>query len=299
VKSASPFVDSRRGFSLVEIMVTVGLLSVIILGLLAVFSQTQRAFKTSMNDVDVLESGRITMEMIAREMEQTTPANAPVRGYANAINFFIQTTPGFNRPFLQALPGNPGLGGVVQFRTNTFQRFFFLSKVNQDWIGTGYQVIPEYAGAPIGTLYRYSTNVLRGRPLTVGADLQNKPQFAALTNLSRLADGVVHLRVQAFDGRGSQITPVWPTNQVMEINSIRDWDLSAPWLVNSYFLSNVVPAYVEVELGILQKGTLDRFRAIGQENAAAQFRYLSNHVADVHIFRQRVPIRNANFSVYK
>src|SRR5437899_453189 len=34
------------GFSLIEIMVTVGLLSFIILGLLVMFNQTQRAFRT-------------------------------------------------------------------------------------------------------------------------------------------------------------------------------------------------------------------------------------------------------------
>jgi type II secretory pathway pseudopilin PulG len=309
VKHPSPFIDSRHAFSLIEIMVTVGLLSVIILGLLAVFSQTQRAFKNSMNDVDVLESGRISMEMIAREIEQTTPVRVPLTVNSNILNFFIQPSRRFPGPSFQALPGVAAAGASTQLRTNTFERFFFLSKVNKNWIGTGYEVIPEYQGAPLGALYRYSSNIVSGGSMTLGADLRLRTQqFAPLTNLSRIADGIVHLRVKAFDDRGRWITPLWSTNQANQVPQSQVLQgriqfgvppSTVPWLFDEYFYSNVVPAYVELELGILQKATLDRFRAIGQENLAAQLRYLSNHVADVHVFRQRVPIRNADFSVFK
>ena len=44
----------ERAFSLIEIMVTVGLLSFIILGLLAMFNQTQRAFKSSITQIFIL-----------------------------------------------------------------------------------------------------------------------------------------------------------------------------------------------------------------------------------------------------
>src|SRR6185436_10353272 len=64
---------SLRAFSLIEIMVVVVLLSVIILGLMAMFNQTQRAFKLGMNQTDVLEAGRVGTDLIVREMEQLTP----------------------------------------------------------------------------------------------------------------------------------------------------------------------------------------------------------------------------------
>ena len=49
----------RRGaFTLIEIMVTVALLSFIILGLMAMFHQTQRAFRNSITQTDVLEGAR-------------------------------------------------------------------------------------------------------------------------------------------------------------------------------------------------------------------------------------------------
>ena len=70
------------GFSLVEILVVVGLLSIIILGLVAMFSQTQRAFRLGLTQVDVLESGRAVTDMMTRELSQMTPSRA-----SNAVNF--------------------------------------------------------------------------------------------------------------------------------------------------------------------------------------------------------------------
>ena len=69
-------VRGQRGFSLVEILMTVALLSVIILGLVAMFDQTRRAFTSSMTQVDVLEGGRAATALIASDLEQLTPCYA-------------------------------------------------------------------------------------------------------------------------------------------------------------------------------------------------------------------------------
>src|SRR5258708_5631572 len=79
---------SIRAFSLVEILVTMALLSVIVLGLLAMFHQTQRAFTQSLMQVDVLEAGRAATDLISHEVEQMTPAYA-----SNGINFFAALAP--------------------------------------------------------------------------------------------------------------------------------------------------------------------------------------------------------------
>ena len=47
------------GFTLVEIMVVMILLSVIVLGLMAMFNQTQRAFRAGMAQTDQMEGGRM------------------------------------------------------------------------------------------------------------------------------------------------------------------------------------------------------------------------------------------------
>jgi hypothetical protein len=60
--------------------------------------------------------------------------------------------------------------------------------------------------------------------------------------------------------------------------------------------SNVVPASVEVELGVLEDAVLQRAEGM---SSTAQMNYLSNHVGQVHLFRQRVLVRNVDPSVYQ
>src|SRR5712692_6887630 len=59
-----------NSFSLLEILVAVGILSLIIVGLLAMFYQTQRAFRSGSMQVDVLESGRAINQLLARELQE-------------------------------------------------------------------------------------------------------------------------------------------------------------------------------------------------------------------------------------
>jgi hypothetical protein len=311
---------SAFGFSLIEMMVTIGLLTVIVLGLLLMFNQTQRAFRTSITQTDVLEAGRATMDMVARELEQMTPSEAPdyrdnLGIWRRATNFFVEPALTFMltnspapfswlNPLVQELPGNN------QSRTNLIQRFYFLSKLNQDWIGTGYEVVPDDGNRAVGTLYRYAeTNNPRGSLLPLSALFLPTP-----TSLrSRIADGIVHLRVRAYAANGRMVT----TNYITGTNAMYELGYAGPYtnvlntvVYNSarygssadlhqaacYFMSNAAPAYVELEMGILEPQVLQKYRSIALQSAALQ--YLSNHVAQVHIFRQRIPIRNVDLSAY-
>src|SRR5664279_660008 len=197
-----------HAFSFIEIMVVVALLSAIILGLMAMFNQTQRAFRLGMSQTDVLESGRIGTDMIAREIEQVTPTDL-IRtntsfedGNLNAVPcFYIETT----NASLQSLPGGK-LAGGNPFRTNVMQDLFFMIRQNQTWTGIGYFVrtnqnrnpaLPGDIGAA-GTLYRFETNN------TVAQFIKNPGgMFAAFVklrsgiaypNVSKVLDGVVHFR---------------------------------------------------------------------------------------------------------
>ena len=60
---------------------------------------------------------------------------------------------------------------------------------------------------------------------------------------------------------------------------------------NFQFWSNDLPAYVDVEIGVLEPATVKQFNALtGNVSVAANF--LRDHVGKVHFFRERVPIRN-------
>ncbi len=268
-------------------MIAMGLTTFIVLGLLMLFNQTQRAFRTSMTQTDVLEAGRAALDLLSRDLDQVTPTEYPDlllnRRFIRTTNFLIEPSPWFPTPLLQELPGS------ALARTNSIQRFFFMTHLNQDWIGTGYQVIPEDTNACVGTLYRWSvTNYPRSGPMRLSWLF---PSLTA-TNMDRIADGIVHLRLRAFDTRGLLISATnFPRNTYVA------WRNPDPQAVATYFVSNAVPASLELEFGILEQQILQRYRSI--PNAVAQRQYLSNHVAQVHIFRQRIPIRNIDFSAYQ
>jgi Tfp pilus assembly protein PilV len=320
-----PRVVARGAFSLIEIMITVALMSFIVLGLLAMFHETQRAFRSSITQTDVLEGGRALTEMLSREMEQMTPANGPSRLQFPfyTTNFFAELTPNISAA-MQVLP--PG----GENRTNMIQRFFFLTKMNQDWIGTGYQVIPDVRNAPLGALYRFSTNVNTSAtgfdPAWLKALFDNAANgamaasFASqpVTNMSKIADGIVHLQVRCFSTNGAllETNGLAPstsgffvfdprmnpsTNAAQTVFVPMQNTLVAPstWLpgqIGVYFISNAVPAAVEFEIGMLEPQILRRYKSLA--TPAAQLDYLSNHVGNVHLFRNRVTVRSVDTSPY-
>src|SRR5205807_126156 len=81
---------ASHAFSLIEILVVVALLTVIILGLLAMFHQVQKAFRESMTQVDVLEAGRATLDKLGRELSEAIPSQLPYSTASayRSTNFF-------------------------------------------------------------------------------------------------------------------------------------------------------------------------------------------------------------------
>lgn len=306
----------RSAFSLVEIMVAVGLLSFIILGLLAMFSQTQRAFRSSITQTDVLEGGRAVTEMLAREIEQVAPSQGP-----SVVNFYVMTNTAFPEPLEQDLPGaNP----ATLKRVNMIQSVYFLTEVNDQWAGTGYHVVPLTPNGGIGTLYRFSRGaankfeLLQNAPLAFFQNsytltLQRAAQSIPLTNLppgtDRVIDGVVHFRVRTFAPNGF---PIMYTN----LNTANAHYLADPYTGRAkpvaytvvtaqplfdrqqsavLFESNAVPAFVELELGILEPQLVPRFKSLP---TAAQKQFLAGQAGRVHLFRQRIPVRNVDYEAY-
>jgi hypothetical protein len=253
--------------------------------------------------------------MLARELEQMTPSQAPYLNNGNYLstNFFAEIDPNFNKPLIQALPG------ATARRINVIQRFFFLTEANQVWTGTGYQVLRDDpstgTAGKVGTLFRASaTNTSRAGAALLSGYFRNAfGPNSALTNLNRIADGVVHLRLRPFATNGFPVTLApqlsGPQFQLLPgpnpplagvRNTFAYWNINT-YLndqLDSYFLSNAVPAYLELELGILEPRILERYRSMAG-NTQAQDEYLSNHVAQVHLFRQRIPIRNVDFAAYQ
>ncbi len=289
--------SGTNAFTLVEILVVVVLMALIVLALMAVFSSTQAAFRASITQTDVLEGGRSVMGLIKSDLEPMAPSfgvsNVAVNFYANPNQFQYQSQIG---------PLGQSLAGSAQTRTNVLENFFILTRQNTTWTGTGYVVDTTNANS-INPLYRFSmtTNVLAAAgPAALYKAFTNAVFFAAWTNtsiMSHLMDGVVHLTVRAYDNNGYWMTNGYPFGYT---NTARNVWYSSPVLgeVGFYMFSNTLPASVEIQLGLLEDRTLQRAESLAN-NPTAQMAYLSNHVGQVHLFRQRVWIRNVDPSAYQ
>lgn len=283
----------RSAFSLIEIMVTVALLAIIILGLVAMFNQTRRAFTSSLAQVDVLEAGRSAADMIARDLEQMAPA-----GYSNTVNFYVYDSPNYGTTsgLLVSQLADP-----ADKWTNIIQELFFLTPSppnNGVWTGIGYRLQPSDEYNSIGSLYRYYVSGLTFTNSLAASNVFGQNTIFrnanVWTNYNRIIDGVTYFRVLAYEPNGVLITNgnfnLANSPQTIQVKA----DPNYPGYDYQYaFYSNAVPAYVEIELGILETQALERYRSYGPGTQAAN-NYLTTHPGVVHIFRQRIPIRDVD-----
>jgi len=299
------------GFSLVEMMVVMAMLSVIVLGLYSVFNQTQRALISNNAQVDVLENGRTTLDLVGREIEQ---AVAWGRRESNVFLPHLWTridyrNPDNQRPYTQTLND-----GTV--RTNLLQECFFLSRSNNWWIGNGFFIATPTNGSylgtnevrqsGVGTLYHFvspsSPPTIRLTPaLLLG--LTNAFQQGRTNALQSfpVAEGITHFRLRPYDSWGrlmsNNVTRVlsngfylshFNSNIVAQVDPDSGEDaIEYRW----FFLSNSLPAYLELELGVVKPYVLQRMRSI--PSPAAQRAYLTNQAGAVSLFHKMIPLRNA------
>lgn len=280
-------------------MITVALLGFIVVGLTAMFVQTQRAFRGGMAQTDVLETGRAVTDLLARELEGNRPT-----GLSGVTNFSASVV-GYNSQQL------PPISSSSIYRTNALSRIFFVTKYNQLWFGVGYVVVPVTNG--VGTLYHYQwpqsgTNDPAGlaRQFDIVAGNVTSGNITAYTNeLHRMADGIVHLRVQTYSYATNFYTRdswlISPNNGgFYNTNNLRNTisaQVSAFGQTDSAFTSNAVPAFVELELGVLEHQTLERFKAL--PSGTPQSDFLQKQAHRVHLFRRHIPIYNVDPEAYR
>lgn len=272
-----------------ELLLAVSISVVIIGALYTIFHHTQRALLSSVTQVDVLESGRQAMDIITRDLSQISASDI-----AGATNLLCFQSPAY-KPVRQAL-----VGGAV--RTNILQELYFLSRFNRDWTQIGYRVL--FASNGVGTLARlsYATNFYNRRP-----DSNMLAQVARIvinqepTNYLSLAEGVIHFRVQAYDDMGllmswdttNRFTNKWMYPQLLLGTNVFIWKDREPTETRFAFVSNALPAYLELEVGILEPRARDQFQAFAAGSIMAE-RFISNRAGQVHLFRQRIPLRESS-----
>ena len=323
--SASPFNPLRparlsRAFTLLELMVSVALLAVIIIGLLAMFTQVQRAWKSGITQVDVMEGGRAAMALIVRDLQEMVPVpttNSP----ASPVPMTLLTNLWVSNSQYSATTELDLVDGSV--RTNFLQDISFLVRSGDQWNGIAYRIDDATATiGGIGTLYRlvastpvsaapqaildhyrgFPTNVhemsLSNILVTLDSSLPlTLPAFAS-TDFHRVVDGVVNLTFTLFDTNGQEMidariyAPGLPARPGYVCTNVF---VLANGVIN--FVGQLLPAYVEVELAVAEPVVAERFRIRAESNPQAARDYLKRKAGQVHVFRQRVPIRPAATTV--
>jgi hypothetical protein len=210
--------------------------------------------------------------------------------------------------------------------TTVLQNFLFHVKVGEQWAAIGYWVGPLVTNSTerfaVGRLYRYATNV---SPVQVramasmrndeaqlnGALTAFKDRDARFGRSAPVVDGIVHLRVIAYRADG---IPLYGTNL---LGVERDFDrykstLSAAAAADAAFATVVepvpgesvqylfsdlsfpqAPAMLEIEMGIIEPQLLKQYTSIAEAQPAEGGRFLARNAGKIHLFRQRIPLRNA------
>jgi prepilin-type N-terminal cleavage/methylation domain-containing protein len=311
ISSTSTNGRRRAGFSLLEMLVGMGILSVLVLALFAMFNQTQKALLANVGQSDVMESGRSIMDLLGRDLSRARPSNvgsniiyAP--GTAQ-INMVID--PAANMVVLRTAAGPTNVNVRNAFldqwrRDSLLHDVFYLSETEPgQWTGAGLFVAPEDPNAPddgVGTLYRYEDRRpvnLRGARGAKMADLlydrffNNALYRQNPTNSSRLLDGVVFFRVTPFGPSGqaldrtsfsqTNLFPI-PRDVLIGPDSTIGYPLNA-----TLFRGQAFPTSIEVELGLLPAELLERYRVLSPDTRA---NFLIKNLPNILVFRQRIPM---------
>lgn len=276
----------KAAFSVLEIMVAVALLAVIIVGLLAMFYQVQRAFRAGTAQVDVMEGGRAAISIITREMQEVVAG-----GVLDATNLVI--VPSYSRTLTSQTLSSGGL------QNNILHDLCFLQRRNDEWTGVAYRLTNAISG--VGTLVRYSwswakesnpiwaddTNAVMSRVIC-----RQPPNPPVNVDHSQVLDGVVHFQIEAYDADGVLYRTYRDTIPLEEpyLHRNKANDVYA-------FLSTNLPAYLDLELRVLEPATLAKFRAREQADlqngTTTRLEYLGRQIGHTHVFRQRIPVRTA------
>jgi len=288
----------RAAFSLVEVLIVISLLALIVLALMDVFSSTQRAFRASVTQSDVLEGSRAAVDLITSDLRKMAPSGG-IYGQLGDVNFFSYSDIYVNSaytPLSQSLPG-----GSVN-RTNLLNYFFILGRENNRWIGNGY-IVDTASTSSLYPLYRYHAELSTAfAPRILFTNFIGQINAAAWTNMSHIMDGVVHLVVRPFDPNGHWLTNGYTTGMKPPVNAYFDFPFGGE--MSFYFYSNAIPAAVELQLGVIEDRALARAESLPNNVPGAppndrRSLYLSGQSGAVHIFRQQVTIPNVDRSAYQ
>jgi prepilin-type N-terminal cleavage/methylation domain-containing protein len=335
VRQAKLGEHSRFGFSLIEVLLAVSIMTVIVFGLFSMFNQTQKALRATAKQVDILGSGRAAIEVLVEDIQA---AEAPGLPLLSELTITTKELPHMLGTLERTYEYEPVIQQLVDgsLRTNMLQNVFFLTRSNLNWVAKGYFFSPtanfvapnNTRSLGFGTLFRFSSvnadltaanirdryqpqrrlnhqllgnlwdqynNVLNASPLEVTNQVFN-------LNVSPLIEGIIHFKLQPIDSDGRPMlytTNFTALNQSVNFsypNTILEREQTGAGDIlegqtRFRFFEDSIPAYIELELGVLDPEVLARVKSMPNLNVARQ--YLQDKPGAVHLFRRMIPISTA------
>ncbi|MBN8246958.1 MAG: prepilin-type N-terminal cleavage/methylation domain-containing protein [Verrucomicrobia bacterium] len=328
MKPVASFSRASRGFSLLEMLIGIGILSVVVLALYSLFDQTQKALRANVNQVDVSEGGRAVLEMLVRDVSRASASGINTNFIYARRSDDIQEVipPGTNLVVMRTTAGLMGdpwekvFGDEWRRDTALHELFYLVEQQPGRWVGAGLFVAgedPMTTVDGVGTLWRYedtSPQAVQGARAGEQVGILNNRflnNTAYRTNhVSRLIDGVVFFRVTAFGPQGQPLD-----DKLLRESSPNSTLVPGPDVVigpysrnppfpdraafpfnGTFFRNRALPSAIEIELGILPPTLVDQLRTLGNVPAVRN-RFLSNNAANVLVFRQRIPLPAAPVSI--
>jgi hypothetical protein len=311
---------TRRALTILEMLVSTAMLAFIILGLTAMLVQTQKAFKSGIKRTTITDAGRTIVDMIASDLSQMSDPHFTNIWYPTNFNGAPPTLYWYYVPWydLDQVVYTNSFNQPV-YRTNQIEDIFATVLSNNTWLGIGYTVSNWFTNAGgsaipgVGTLYRYvaQTNAPLYATNTLFSNFNTQVGYNTFTNtlFHRVADGVIHFKIYAFDAGGNEMpyeqgyeqfgNLQTPFPGFLTIGTPGYVSLQYPCVVGitnaqgfiTSVQTNYLPHSIDIELGILEPETFEHVRALyaaGATTVASNF--LANAAGQVEIFRQHIII---------
>jgi hypothetical protein len=274
-----------RALTVLEMLVSTALLAFIVVGLTAMFVQTQRAFKAGMKQATMTDAGQTIISMVASDLAELSDAQN-----TNIVNLYWGWAGTNTSVNYQDFPANV-------YRTNQLQEIYVLIHTNNLWVGVGYAV--SNYGCGVGTLYQYMAPAYDPLTTNNGNFLFTNFLYPAFDNdfgtnyFHPVASGVVHLKIRAFDQYGNESAQE-QVNRYAVGNTNFSYPVPQPY--TNDFLDKIVPPAglpnsIQLEVGVLEPDAFEQLLALPA--GPAQTSFLGKAGAKIQIYRQNIPIAGA------
>ena len=310
-----------RGVTLLELLVSVSLLMVIIIGLYSMFNKTQQVMRTGVVSGELQESARIATDIMRRDLELMTPAGGALFQNATVTNLMVDNFfsagaisqvlgPGqvqanqmqdyffltFDPRVQISVPGNysPGANYLVtnasvNYRTRTYN-------FGQAFLGVA--GFPVYGGGAVafegawrGVGYRVADP---GNPLQVCSNgvgtlyrFRMCENMATNRTVQHYLDSTSQLNTNYFQRMADGVVHL----SLRAVSNTNGVGMISPGIFYAFRGTNM-PPLLELEIGFIEGPALEQARAF--PNAAAQRAFLTNQANRVHYFKTVIPVRANN-----